>query len=71
MTIFLKSREVEYPHYGQRSYHIEIRRDGPIAHQRHVWTRADGSVDVEDWIPTPVFRRDTYREVCADELSAA
>ncbi len=71
MTTFLRSREVEYPHYGQRSYHIEIRQDGPIAHQRHVWTREDGWVEVDEWIPTGHFRRDTYQECAESALSAA
>lgn len=42
-----------YPHYGMAAYRIEIDISEPLRPlQRHIWTRADGSVDEEAWIAT-------------------
>jgi hypothetical protein len=51
--LILTTSEVPYPYYGMRSYRIEIdlsERHHPL--QRHIWTREDGTVDVQEWIRT-------------------
>ena len=48
------SKEVPYPYYGMKSYRIEINAGDPYRwFQRHIWTREDGTTEVDDWIPTP------------------
>lgn len=47
------SKPFAFPHYGLVAGRIEI----DLAHeqrplQRHIWTRADGTIDAEKWIPT-------------------
>lgn len=73
---FFRTREAAFPGWDLGpgiprvvSYHIEARAEGNICHQRHVWTRDDGSVDVEQWIPTRAgfWRQDD--EVPADHLA--
>jgi hypothetical protein len=48
---YFKSAEADYPHYGQRSYHIELRQvDSTLWHQRHVFTNTVGEIDTQEWI---------------------
>lgn len=43
--------EIPYPLYGQRSYRIEKDLSDPHRPlQRHIWTRDNGEVYVEEWI---------------------
>lgn len=47
------TKEILYPYYGMKSYRIEIDTSNSRQHfQRHIWTYANGSVEVQDWIPT-------------------
>lgn len=69
-TRFFRTAERPFGDYGIRSVHIEARAEGAIWHQRHVWTRDDGSLEVEEWIPScPGFWRDD-REVLQSDLAA-
>lgn len=44
------TNEIPFVFHGMRCYRIEIINDNVRPMQRHVWTRADGSVDVQPWI---------------------
>ena len=43
----------DYPHYGATAYRIWKKQTEHGAFQRNEWKLADGSVDMEPWIPTP------------------
>lgn len=40
----------DYPHYGMSAYRIWVRREFGVWQQRHEWRRADGSIQMDDWI---------------------
>lgn len=53
MKTIYRSKEVDYPYYGNKSYHILLDiTDSKRPLQTHVWTKEDGSIDVQAWIPS-------------------
>jgi len=45
------SKECKFNHYGLVSYRIEIDLSMPLRPlQRHIWTRDDGTEEVQEWI---------------------
>lgn len=49
--MILTSKETGFDHYGCASYRIEVDYTDPhFPRQRHIWTRADGTQDVEPWV---------------------
>ena len=49
----LTTIDTTFGHYGFASYRIEVDATEPHRPmQRHIWTRDDGTVEVEQWIPT-------------------
>lgn len=43
---------VAFGHYGLSAYRIWMTRADHGMRQRHEWKRDDGSVKLDDWIPT-------------------
>lgn len=72
-VLFYRGEERPYPYNGYRSVHVEARAEGNIWHQRHVWTREDGTLHIEDWIPSfaSFFRGDGYKQVLKSDLAGA
>ena len=66
MTIY-RSQEKSYGHYGYRSYHIEGREISGTWQQRHIWTLDDGSIEIEEWIASRDWFRNSshYQAVAA------
>ena len=45
------TQDIPFGHHGFTHYRIEIDTGNSRQHfQRHIWTRDDGSEDVNDWI---------------------
>lgn len=43
---------IAYDHYGFTHYRIWMQKAPHGFFQRHEWKREDGSIDIQDWIPT-------------------
>lgn len=43
---------VEFGHHGVSHYRIWKQQDGHRWFQRHEWKREDGSIEMDDWIPS-------------------
>jgi hypothetical protein len=53
-----------FPHYDLSRVRVWQRRTPFGFFQRHEWESADGSVKVDDWIPTPSRRFDPRAAPC-------
>lgn len=59
----------DYGHYGFAAYRIWTQFDGRSWWQRHEWKREDGSIDLQDWIPSIPGHAHNSRPVASAEAA--